>query len=461
LSESTRLQSMGDKQEFKRVLKLRDLVVFGIAFMTPIAPALIYGTVSKMTGGTMAMTYLIAMFAMMLTANSYGKMSTAVPVAGSTYSYTGKAFNPHLGFMSGWAIYMDYVLVPLIVLIMGGLYANALLPAVPYQVWVVLIAVAITIVTYRGASVTARTNNTLMILVSVVVLIFVIACIVSLLRGTGAGTLVSVKPFFNADTFSMSALISGAALACFSFLGFDSITTLSEEAARPEKDIARAAVLACLFGGIIFIVQAYLSQLVWPDLTTFTSEDTALFDVAQLAGGTILATLYTAAIVVCSLTAGVAGQTGAVRVMYGMGRDGALPRKFFGRLHPVYKTPTNNILIMSAISIVGALLLPISLVAELMSFGALLGFIFVNASVIAYYFVRKKERKWFSNLLVPALGTIVCFYLWINLSPTTLKVGFAWMVIGLIYVSIKTKGFKIKPTMITEQSENAEGGVTL
>lgn len=440
----------GRQHHLKRVLKLRHLVIYGIAFMTPIAPAYIYGYVSSQTNGMMALAYCVAMVAMLFTAFSYGKMSQAFPSAGSTYSYTQKAIDPKVGFLAGWAMYMDYVLVPLIVLMMGAAYSNTLIPAVPYTVWVLLLAVIVFAVNFRGIAFTAKANNILVLFMSAVVLGFVLLGMRALLHGTGAATLLSAKPFFNADTFSPSAIVSGAALAAFSFLGFDSITTLSEEAVHPKKDIGRAAVLACLIGGGIFIVQAYIAQLVWPDTSTFSSLDTAFFDVVTAVGGPVFSAVFTAAIIVSTLSAGLTGQASAARVMFAMGRDQMLPRRFFTYLHPRYETPTNNILIMAVVGVTGALLLPLNLVAELMNFGALLGFMGVNLSVIVHFFFRLKERAVLANLLLPALGFVFCAYLWINLSPLTLKIGLAWMLIGLVYALVVTRGFTKQPPIYQE-----------
>ena len=242
--------------ELKRVLKLKDLAIYGIAFMTPIAPAYIYGNASAVTGGTLAMAYVVAMIAMLFTATSYGSMAGAFPVAGSTYSYTQRGINPHLGFFAGWAIYIDYVLVPLIVFITGASYANAAVPQIPFFAWVLIIAGVVTVVNCVGVQMAARTNLFLVAVMGAIVVMFIIVCARAVLGGAGEGTLISSRPFYNPGVTNISVLVAGGALACFSFLGFDSITTMAEEAVRPKKDIGRAAVIACIGGGVIFILQA-------------------------------------------------------------------------------------------------------------------------------------------------------------------------------------------------------------
>ncbi|MBE6035257.1 APC family permease [Aminipila sp.] len=443
-------QNASSNQQLKRVLKLKDLAIYGIAFMTPIAPAYIYGSASATTGGTLAMAYLIAMVAMLFTATSYGKMAGAFPVAGSTYSYTQKGINHHLGFFAGWAIYLDYVLVPLIVFITGALYANAAVPEVPFFVWVLIIAGVVTVVNCIGVQMAAKTNLILVAVMGAIVVMFIMVCAKAVMGGAGEGVLISSRPFYNPELTNINVLVAGGALACFSFLGFDSITTMAEEAIEPKKDIGRAAIIACVAGGTIFIIQAYVAQLVWPDYTTFESADTALFEVAQLAGGTLMSGLYTFAVILSTFTAGIAGQSSAARLMYGMGRDEVLPKKFFTYLHPKYQTPIFNILIMCVVGIVGSLVLDLTLVCELMNFGGLFGFMCVNLSVIVYFFFRKKERNVIKYLILPGLGFIICCYLWLNLSRLSFIVGFSWLLIGFIFAAVSTKGFKIKPKIYEE-----------
>jgi len=440
-------------QKLKRVLTLKDLAIYGLAFMTPIAPAYIYGAGTSATGGALAGAYLVAMVAMLFTALSYGKMAGAFPVAGSTYSYTQRGINRYLGFFAGWGIYLDYVLVPLIVFITGALYANAAVPQIPYFVWVLIIAGVTTVVNCIGVKIAARTNIFFVAIMCAVVVAFIVACAIAIGKGHGAGTMLSAKPFvnsFSGGNGGVSALVAGGALACFSFLGFDSITTMSEEALHPKKDIGRAAVIACLAGGIIFILQAYMAQLLWPDYATFSNPDTALFDVAHVAGGAALSGFYTFAVILSTFTAGIAGQSSAARVMFGMGRDQALPKKFFTYLHPKFKTPILNILIMAAIGIVGSLCLDLTLVVQMMNFGGLLGFMLVNLSVIVYFFFRRKERRALKYLIFPAVGFCICLYLWANLSHTAFIVGFSWLIVGFIVMLFATKGFKVAPKIYDE-----------
>lgn len=432
----------------KRVLTLRDLWIYGIAFMLPIAPAYIYGFASDKSGGMLASAYLLALAAMIFTAMSYGHMSSAFPSAGSTFSYAEKGINPYAGFFAGWLMMLDYVLCPLIVFMAGATYGNALIPEIPYWVWVLVIGVTVTAINVRGVDLAAKTNLILVGFMFLVVLFFIFMCIRALLSGTGEATLWSMTPIYNPAKFDWNALVSGAAITCLSYMGFDSISTMAEESVNPRRDIGRATVLACLTCGLIYFLQSYLSQLVWPDYTAFKDPDAALFEIAGAAGGSITAALYTTAVVVASFTCGIASQSSAARLLFSMGRDHFIPSPFFAHIHPVYDTPSFNVILMGVIGMAGAIVLNIPLVAELINFGGLFGFICVNIAVIRYYYIKQKQHRFFRYLLFPFVGAAVCFYLWIHLSPLCLTVGILWTAAGLLHLVVSTRGFKEKPPVL-------------
>ncbi len=437
----------------KRVLTLRDLWIYGIAFMLPIAPAYIYGFASQTSGGMLAAAYLVAMGAMIFTAMSYGHMSAAFPSAGSTFTYAGKGINPYAGFFAGWLMMLDYVLCPLIVFMVGATYGNALIPEIPYGVWVLLIGTVVTATNIRGVEIASKTNLVLVGFMFIVVLFFVIMCVRALLGGTGEDTLFSLAPLYNPASFSLDSLVSGAAIACFSFMGFDSISTMAEESVNPRRDIGRATVLACVTCGAVYFIQSYVSQLIWPDYTSFANTDAALFEVAGAAGGQLTAALYTAAVVAASFTCGIASQSSAARLLFSMGREHLLPRRWFAYIHPLYGTPAFNVLLLGAAGMIGAIVLNIPVVTELINFGGLFGFICVNAAVIRYYYIVRGEHRFFRHLLFPLIGAVVCIYLWIHLSSLALAVGFTWMAAGFVYLLLFTKGFRDKPPVLQDLKE--------
>jgi putrescine importer len=432
---------------FRRVLSLWDLVLFGIAFVTPTAPYAMFGVATVKSNGHLPLVYLIAMVAMSLTAVSYGKMAAAFPESGSTYAYASKSLNPVIGYFAGWGMILDYILIPMLSVIFLGLTASKLVPEVPYFAWAILSAVAITGVNLRGIEMTAKANTLMNTFMGISLVWFILMAVRALMGGTGEGTLFSVKPFFNHETYSFPAVMGATSIAVFSFIGFDGVTTLSEDAKNPERDIGRATVLVCFVCGGLFVIESYLAQMAWPDYTTFSPVETAFMDVSRRVGGSALFYFISFVLVVAGVSSAITGQASASRLLYGMGRDRLLPYRIFGYIHPKLGTPIYSVLLMGGVQLIGAMLLKFGEAAEMVNFGAFIGFILVNLSAIRHYFFRLGKRSaagFIHNLILPGLGCGFCFYIWLNLSGLSLKLGALWMLLGLFYLIFLTRGFKKK-----------------
>ncbi|MCC6265645.1 MAG: APC family permease [Bryobacterales bacterium] len=429
-------------RSFRPVLGLPGLILFGIAFITPTAPFPVFGIVSSVSRGHMALAYIFAMFAMVLTALSYGRMSAAFPAAGSAYTFTRRSLHPILGFATGWTMLLDYLLIPMLSVIYISLTAARLIPEVPYAAWIVLVAFLITAANLFGLRITNHANLVMIVIMSVSVIWFIVAA-VRVLNGSPDGF--TWKPFYNPETFSLSAVMAGTSIAAFSYLGFDGISTLAEDTRDPRRDIGRATVLVCLIVAALFVVQAYLAQSLWPDFTTYPDVDTAFLDVSRLAGGDALFSLVTFVLLVAGLSSAVAGQASASRLLFGMGRDHLLPHKIFTYIHPRFSTPTFGVLSVGLVSVVGGLYFSFRLAAEAVNFGALFGFMCVNLCVVQHYYVRNAERGAtgaFRNLLLPVAGFLVCLYVFVNLSSTALWIGVIWCTAGIIGLALRTRGFR-------------------
>jgi putrescine importer len=445
-------QSTAPKAEhaFKPVLSLWALVLFGLAFVGPTAPYTFFGVGSVKSHGHFAMVYLIAMLAISFTAVSYGRMAAAFPEAGSTYAYASRAIHPVAGYLAGWIMILDYLLMPMLCVIVAAVTSNKLAPAVPYSVWVLITAATMTGINLAGIEMTSRATIVFNGVLSISIVWFVAAAVRALLGGTGAGTLISLKPFYDPQTFSLGAIMSATPIAVLSFLGFDGISTLAEDSKDPKKNVGRATVLVCFIAGVLFILQTYLGQLIWPDYSKFNPIETAFSDVGRLIGGAGLFFLIAFLVIGQAWASGITSQASASRLLFGMARDGRLPHVLFGYVHPVLRTPIYSVLLMGSIACVGALIFDLDQSAELVNFGACLGFMAVNVSVISHYFVRLRERQGFgvwTNLVCPVLGFAICFYIWLSISPLAMRVGAWWTVAGIVYLAIQTGGFKRKLNM--------------
>lgn len=455
-SDESMLEQFHYKQELRRVMGLPSVVFFGIAYLAPITIFTTYGLITEMTHGMLALAYVVATCAMVFTAFSYRQMVKAFPMAGSVYTYVQQTFNPHLGFMSGWAILLDYILLPMFDYVALAVYLKILIPQISATLWMLLFIILVTIVNILGMNITKLFNNTL-ILIQIVFLVSVILFAIKYVAGGGGlGTFFDITVFYNSVEFhdpavGWTGIWAGAAILCISFLGFDSVTTIAEETRNPSKTIGNALIIICLSAGCTFIFVSCIMQAAWPEgWHSYTDADSGAYDWMVHVVGPAMGIIFSAIFVIGATASAVASSASAARILFGMGRDGLLPNKVFGYVNKKTQVPTINILLVGVISL-SCLLLDLSAAASLINFGALLGFIMVNLSVIFFYYIQRKKRGGSAILkfiILPCIGIIVDAVLWLSLDSLSKILGCAWMVIGFIFLLISTKGLKqLPPTM--------------
>jgi putrescine importer len=426
-----------------RHLGVRGVVLFGLAYMAPLIVLGTFGIVAGTTGGTVPAAYILALVAMLFTAASYGKMAAEHPVAGSAYTYVRKSIDSRLGFLVGWAVLLDYFFLPMVIWLIGGAYLSAEFPSVPNWVWLVAFIVLTTVLNVLGIKVAAKANFVLMVFQILVIAFFVVLSIKQVVAD--GGSLASTDPFWHKGS-TLTTVSGGAALAAYSFLGFDAVTTLTEETVEPRKTIPRAILLTALIGGGVFVVLAYFTQLAHPG-STFNDESSAAFEIATRIGGNLFASFFLAGLVVAQFASGIAAQASASRLMYAMGRDGVLPR-VVGYLQPRLRTPAVGIILTGLVGLT-ALGLDVSTSTSFINFGAFTAFTFVNISVIATWLRGRVERPALTWLVAPTIGAAVDIWLLTNLDGIALIFGMTWLAIGMVYLAALTKGFRQPPPEIT------------
>ncbi len=435
----------------RRALTLGDLVLYGIVLIQPVAPIPLFGVAQKLSRGHIVDTIILAMFAMMITAFSYGRMASIYPSAGSAYTYVGRGLNPHLGFLAGWAMFLDYLLQPILTSVWVAVAIHRLLPRLPYVLAVAGFLALIVFLNLKGIRATTRANQVLVGFMFAVIGVFFVLAVRFLFHVGSWGGVFSVEPFYNPRTFSLSALGTGTSLAALTYIGFDGVTTLAEDVENPRRNVLLATVLVCLFTGMLSSVEVYLGQRVWPDFWTVPNAETAFWDVCLRVGGAALFSGMTAVTLLACFGSGLTGTLGAARLLYGMGRDSVLPRRFFGYLSPKGNTPTYNIWLVGLIAFCAALFINFQQAAELLNFGAFLAFMGVNLATIRQFcFARQpgQKRRWGTDALLPLLGFLFCFWIWWGLQDLAKVVGGIWFGIGVTYAAISTRGFRQRPLMI-------------
>ena len=393
----------------------------------------IYGVVSNIARGHVATTILIAMVAMLFTAISYGRMARVYPSAGSAYTYVGRELNPLAGYITGWSMLMDYLLNPIICAIWCSAAARNILPQIPYAAWAIAFVALFTLLNLRGVQASSNTNALLALAMSVVVVIFLaysIKYLAFVARPVGGAWL---RPFYDPASFSARRVFQGTSVAVLTYIGFDGISTMSEEVENPRRNIMLGTVLTCLLIGILSVIEVYVAQLAWPYHGAFSDAvvDTAYVQVALRIGGKVLFHLLNATLLIANLGSGVAAQFGAARLLYGMGRADALPKRFFGALDARTSIPRNNVLIVGVCTLVGVFLLTYEKGAELLNFGAFIAFMGVNAAALVHYGFRRAEKVLLART-VPLLGFLISGFIWLNLSHIAQLLGLVWIGVGLV-----------------------------
>jgi amino acid transporter len=459
------IERYGYQQELHRSLSFGDLLVYGLVFMVPIAPFGIFGGVFQGSGGMVALAYAIGMVAMMFTALSYAQMSQAFPMAGSVYTYAGRGIAAPVGFLSGWMILLDYVLVPGLLYLIAGVAMNTLFSAVPVWLWLVGFVVLNTAVNYAGIELTAKVNRVMLVAELVVLAVFIVIGIVALAQGKGRGF--SLTPLYNGDTFSLSLVFGAVSIAVLSFLGFDGISTLAEENKDSSRAIGRSMIAALLLAGVLFIVQTWVASLLVPDPAGLIRDGdpggTAFYDSAQVAAGVWLAKVTALATAIAwGFANSLVAQAATSRLLYAMARDRQLPA-FLARIHPTKGVPVNATLLVAAVSLALGLYMAsrddgITLLSQLVNFGALTAFLVLHVSVVWHYVVRNGSRDWARHVVVPVLGFAVLAFVVVNADVAAQTLGFVWLAVGLVLLAFLLATGRKPELTLTETVTETEPG---
>ncbi|ERK72676.1 APC family permease [Leifsonia aquatica] len=442
----------------KRALGPTALILFGLTYLAPVTVFTTYGIVTESTDNHLPSAYVVALVAMLFTALSYGAMARAFPVSGSAYTYTQQSFGGHVGFLTGWTLMLDYLFLPMINFLLIGLYLNTQFPEVPQWVFALASLLLVLVFNVLGITLVNKLNVAIVALSVLLVVVFAVLAIKELATNPSADTPSLIEPFLPGSG-GLGPVFAGAAVLALSFLGFDAVSTLSEEAKNPKRDIPRAIMLTTLIGGAIFIVVSWLGALVFPDWRDFANVDSAGVDLMAKVGGTFLTSFFVAVYVVGAFGSGMTTQVSVSRIIYSMGRDRVLPG-IFGKLHSRFHTPWVAAIAVSIVSLL-SLVLTLDVAATMISFGALAAFSMVNLSVIRHHLFPKGGREkpsageWIRYGLLPAIGFLLTVWLWTSLTVTTFIVGLSWVALGVIYLAVLTRGFRRKPPMMDFSEKEA------
>src|SRR5580698_6453354 len=421
----------------KRSLGYWDLVLYGLAYIAPFAPFSTLGFVWAESNGLIVLAYLLGAICMYFTAQSYAIMTETLPTAGSVYGFARQSLGSYAGFIAGWMILLDYLLIPAFVYVLIAVALESLLPGVDRGVWIVSMVAMTTCVNWFGITVTSRANFIAVGLQVIILVGFLILGVVALYAGKGNGAL-TLKPVFDAATFDAGKIFSATSICIMSFLGFDAVSTLAEEVEGGDRRIVGKAIIATLVlsAGFFVAVTWVLGNLL-PGIV-IKDQAAAVYELAAWATGpwTAVVLAWSYAIIV-GLSNALPMQVGVARVVYAMGRDGQLPRAF-ARVHPKYRTPYVGMLATSSVSLAVGLYMENRLddLASLVNFGALSGFLLLHVSVLTRFAIKQRSRQIVAHWVVPICGFSVVLAVFSGMSAIAVKLGLSWLAVGLVYGAV-------------------------
>lgn len=440
-------------QGLKRVLTLRDLLIYGMIILQVVGPLPTFGFLAQRSNNHAVLTALIALVPMLITAISYGRMAHLYPMAGSAYTYVGRSLNPHLGFMVGWAMCLDYGMILVISALIPGLAIQRVLPGAPLPALAFLIIAAMTALNLGGIRATLRANKLLLATSTLAVAAFIALSVRYLALRGGWGSVLSSKPIYDPATFDPRTILSGISLAAITYIGFDGVTTLAEDSVNPKRDMVLATVLVALMIGLLCALELYFLQSVLPDWHG-TDANTSYLDVMTTVGGPILFASFLIVMSVSQFGSGLGIQVNVARLLYGMGRDGVLPRQVFGQLSARRRHPSRNMVWVGAMAFIGTLMIPFEHALDLLNFGAFLGFMGVNLATLISYYLRphvNHARNLAWDFVLPLSGFLGCLIFWLGLPERAKLVGGVWLLVGFLYCVYKTRGFRERPLLFDFQ----------
>lgn len=449
------LEAFGYKQELKRSMSTLDLVVYGLIFMVPIAPWAIFGVVFNAASGMVPLVYIVGVVAMIFTAIGYAQMSKAFPIAGSVFSYVGRGIHPTVGFFAGWAILLDYLLVPTLLYVFAASSMAGIFPDVPQWIWAVAFVIINTAINLAGIGSIKLANRVMLAVQLAFVVIFVVIAMVALSSGVIPGAEFTLAPVWDAEKVNPPLIATALSIAVLSFLGFDGISTMAEESTGKRSAAGRAMVIALLVVAVLFVVQTWFASALAAGYVTFPDDqvNNAFFVLIAEAAGSGWATAFLAVnVIAVGIANAVAAQAATSRLLYSMSRDRRLPA-FLSKVNS-RQVPLAAILMVSAISIVLVLFFvgQIAVISSLVNFGALLGFMLLHVSVAVYYLGKKKSKNYLLHLVVPLIGFLIIGYVLLNADPTAKIGGILWLVAGAIVYAVFTVRYGVNPAPAPEHA---------
>jgi amino acid transporter len=446
LSPQQQLESYGYKQQLKRSVSTGDLLIYGLIFMVPIAPWAIFGTVYNASSGMVPLVYIIGLIAMIFTALAYSQMAKSIPLAGSVFSYVGRGIHPTAGFFAGWAILLDYLLVPTLLYVFAAESMVGIFPESPRWMWALIFVAINTVINLLGITSIKLMNRVFLAIEVVFIVIFVIIAVTALNNGTIPGAEMNTAPLWDSAKVNGPLIAGALSIAVLSFLGFDGISTMAEESTGKRNAAGKAMIIALFIVAFCFVLQTWLASALAAGRESFSDDEVgnAFFTLVQMASNSGWSTaFFVVNVLAVGIANAMAAQAATSRLLFSMSRDGQLP-KFLSKVSR-RQIPQGAVLTVSVLSAILVLFFvgQINLIASLVNFGALFGFMMLHVSVVVYYLFKKKSKNYLLHLVVPVLGFLIIGYVLLNADINAKVGGIVWLIIGAgVFIYYRRTGRK-------------------
>ena len=421
-------------ESLRRSLSYQDLLIYGLAYVSPFALLQTVGFVWQASNGLIVLAYVLAAVCMYFTAKSYALMTDTVPNAGSVYGFARHTLGPFAGFIAGWMILLDYLLIPAYIYVLMAVALGTLIPQVDRALWIVALGGVTLGINWFGVKVTSRVNLVSVGIQLAIIALIILCALIALHAGKGTGGL-TLRPLYSPELFHAKSIFTATSICVMSFLGFDAISTLSEEVKSNDRRVVGRAIV-----GVLFLSAALFTFLSWVlgnlmNGMVIKDAASAIYELADSTMGAWMSMLIAwVTVTVVGFTNALPMQVGVARVMYAMGRDRQLPT-VLAKVHAVHGTPYVGMIVTTAISLGVAIAMRNQMdeLVSIVNFGALSGFFILHVSVIVLFWVKGRSGRWVVHLLVPMAGMMVVLAVMSGMSALATALGLVWLAVGLVY----------------------------
>ncbi|MBD1824524.1 amino acid permease [Cyanobacteria bacterium FACHB-DQ100] len=426
------MEPNAEADSLKRVFSLPMLVIYGVGDILGAGIYAVVGRIAGLSGALVWASFVLAMVVAAFTALSYAEMGSRFPKSGGVAYFVHRAFRTNwLSTLVGWLMFCTCVISMATISRAFAGYVIAIAPGLPDWLIILALFAGLTFVNFRGMKESSALNVVCTTLEVSGLIIVILVTSAFLLGGNSTAAISATAQ----PSIGWSAVIQGAALAFYAFIGFEDLVNVAEEAKNPERDVPRAIVIALSIAGVVYILVSWLSVQVL-DPAALAASKAPLLDVVRRAQPNFPPVIFTVIAAFAVLNTALLNFVTASRLIYGMSREGLLPA-WFSRLHPERSTPYRTFLVIVPMAIALAVSGTIQLLAGATATLILVMFCLVNVSLLVIKRRDPQTRGFRVPIVVPVLALLLNLGLIAFASNESRGLGLAFMAVGVLLIVLR------------------------